>query len=162
MVADMARRRLLALGALAMALTAAAGLGTAATASAATTCKAYDSYTTAAGGHVPNVRVCAAPATDFPTYAGWGQLVTSFVAGPSPCYGLLPYDIDEPQPAIGCLAGAPAVTAYRLVGRSWQATSMPLGVAYLSPYAPGWYWAWTQETGWLAVESSHAAYRWYA
>jgi hypothetical protein len=65
----------------------------------------------------------------------------------------------------GCLEpGAPrtmecrASAAYRWTGAAWQKQSLsecggPRQV-YVYPYAAGWSWIWSQQTGWLAVQSS--------
>lgn len=50
-----------------------------------------------------------------------------------------------------------ALTAYRWTGASWQ----PYGLnecggpqqVYVYPYAAGWSWVWSSQTGWLAVRS---------
>ena len=138
-------------------------LAGASSASAATTCKSYDRYPHESGT-ISNVRVCAAPGADFPGYSGWGRVVDRY-AVTNPCgFSMLPYDYDDPIPMVACLAVMPApVSAWRWTGGGWMATSIDIGrSAYLAPYAAGWRWAWTKETGWVAIEQKHAAFRWYA
>jgi hypothetical protein len=154
-------RRVLVLLAL-LALTTMLQLAGASTASAATTCKQYDGFQSDAG-LLRNVKVCIAPGTDYPNYSGWGRVVSTYMTGPSPCgYSLLPYDIDEPRPMIACLMMVRPIPAWRWTGTEWVSTpGLHDGQkAYLAPYATGWRWAWTQETGWLAIGSDHAAFRW--
>ena len=148
-------------------LVSAIGAAAPTTASAATHCKQYDQFRSEAGSR-SNVRVCAAPASDFPNYSGWGRVETEFSPNPSPCdFSLLPYDIDDPAPALACLAVMPQpVPAWRWTGNAWKQELAegftPGSAVYFAPYATGWHWAWTARTGWLAIQSSHAAYRWYA
>lgn len=133
------------------------------TASAATTCKDYDIFP-AESGSVYDVRVCAAPGSDFPGYSGWGRVVQNYSTQPDICgFSLLPYDMTDPMPAYACIALAPApVVAWRWTGSSWAKSGLDIGTAaYFAPYATGWRWAWTQETGWVAIEQRHAAFRWY-
>lgn len=65
----------------------------------------------------------------------------------------------------GCVApGAPQTAdcrvspAYRWTGSTWQYQAIsecggPRQV-YVYPYAAGWSWIWSQQTGWLAVRSN--------
>jgi hypothetical protein len=60
-------------------------------------------------------------------------------------------------------ADCKALTAYRWTGRSWQYFGLnecggPRQV-YVYPYAAGWSWVWSQQTGWLAVQSSSVLIR---
>ena len=141
-------------------------LGSATTASAATTCKFYDGFTTDSGQLLRNINLCAAPASDFPNYSGWGRVVQVYGIHPDVCsFSLFPYDIDDPQPAVACIAMMPApISAWRWTGSTWQAVSseafLPGSKAYFAPYAAGWRWAWTQQTGWVALQEKHAAFRW--
>jgi hypothetical protein len=138
--------------------------GGAATASAATTCRQYSGFPTDTGTVLNNVRVCAAPAADFPTYSGWGRVVDTYSTRPNNCgFSLLPYDVNEPRPLYACLAVMPApVATWRWTGSSWvKGPGLDIGSrAYFAPYAAGWRWAWTASTGWVAVAESHAAFRW--
>ena len=152
---------------LALTIAATLQLGSATMASAATTCKDYDQFPSGTAME-RNVRVCAAPATDFPTYSGWGRVVEDSAVMTNVCnYSLLPYDVDDLRPGIACIAMMPApIEAWRWTGMKWVAVRSEAfqagSRAYFAPYASGWHWAWTQTTGWVAIESSHAAYRWYA
>lgn len=144
-----------------MLLLQAAGAGTA---SAATTCRQYDGFSSGTAV-LSNVRICVAPASDFPTYSGWGRVVQKYSTTPDVCgFSLLPFDIDEPRPAYACIAMVPQpVEAWRWTGSTWVRSGLEIGTqAYFAPYASGWRWAWTQRTGWLAIAESHAAYRWRA
>ena len=135
----------------------------ASTASASTTCKRYDGFYGDAG-LISNVRICAAPASDYPAYSGWGRVVEKYSTSPNICgFSLFPYDIDEPQPAYACLAVMPApVEAWRWTGSTWvRSRGLEIGSkAYFAPYASGWRWAWTSATGWVAISENHAAFRW--
>lgn len=41
--------------------------------------------------------------------------------------------------------------AWRWTGTTWQQTSIRGGSVYVYPYSKPWRWAWTQESGWVAV-----------
>ncbi len=138
--------------------------GTAASAQAAVVCKFYDGWSHN-GQILNNQRVCAAPASDYPHYAGWGRVVTKFTTDKDPCgFNLFPYDIDDPRPMIACIAMVQSVPAWRWDGSKWveYGELYPGAKAYFYPFASGWRWAWTQESGWVAVAEKHAAYRWLA
>lgn len=137
-------------------------LAGATTASAATTCRHYDGFHTESTV-LRNVRVCAAPGTDYPNYSGWGRVVKQYSTSPAVCeWSLFPYDIDDPQPAIACIAMMPPpIQAWRWTRSGWVSSGLQAGQkAYFAPYATGWRWAWTQETGWVAIGAQHAAFRW--
>ena len=143
-------------------------LASATTASAATTCRHYDGFRTDTGTIVRNVTICAAPATDYPSYSGWGRLVDRYTIDRNVCgFSLFPFDIDDPMPAIGCAEVMPTpVEAWRWTASGWQRVAHPALIpgkaAYFAPFAPGWRWAWTSATGWVAIPERHAAYRWRA
>jgi len=89
----------------------------------------------------PNVCAFASQA---PTFKGWAQL--SF-------RGCL-------QPGQGTTMECRGLDAYRWTGAAWQAVDLNectySGVpVYAWPYATGWTWIWTQQTGWLATQSKH-------
>jgi hypothetical protein len=155
------RRALVLLAALAFLATF--QLAGATTASAATTCKHYDGFHGDAG-LLRNVRVCAAPGTDYPNYSGWGRVVKQYSTHPATCdFSLFPYDIDDPQPAIACIMMMPPpIQTWRWTGTRWvDGGGLQAGQkAYFAPYATGWRWAWTQQSGWVAIGSQHAAFRW--
>ena len=136
---------------------------TAATAEAAVVCKFYDGWHHN-GQLLEDQRICAAPASDYPRYAGWGRIVTKFTTDKDPCgFNLFPYDIDDPQPMIACIAMVRPVQAWKWTSSGWKsAEAYPGQQVYVYPYATGWRWVWTQETGWLAVQEQHVAYRWLA
>jgi hypothetical protein len=158
-----ARRTLVLFTLLALSMTL--QLAGASSASAATTCRHYDGWYGSDGLLHRNVDICAAPAADYPTYSGWGRVVQTYSTNPSVCgFSLFPYDIDEPRPMMACIAMMPApVEAWRWTGSTWvKATGLDIGSsAYFAPYATGWRWAWTQGSGWVAIQQSHAAFRWY-
>lgn len=135
----------------------------ASSASAATTCRHYDGFRGDAG-LLRNINLCAAPASDFPGYTGWGRVVRQYSTHPDVCgFSLFPYDIDEPQPLIACVAMLPPpVATWRWTGSGWirGGALHPGDKAYFAPYAAGWRWAWTQRTGWVALDTRHAAFRW--
>lgn len=149
-------------------------------ASAATTCHVYGAFHSGDDGAAVerNRRVCAAPASDFPTYSGWGRFVVFYetyrVDQCDGQMGILPRD--QSVPAAGFCAtvasGARStVPAWRWnPGQGWVSASVGASSsalttgsrAYLAPFATGWRWAWTQQTGWVAVEERYTAFRWYA
>lgn len=138
-----------------------AGVGAA---SAATTCKQYDRWQLDGGAVSANRRVCAAPASDFPRYEGWGRVVRSY-PGDICGFQILPPDYDDPVPAIACVAMLPEpVQTWRWAGTRWVNGGglQPGRQAYFAPYAAGWRWAWTADTGWVAIAEQHAAFRWFA
>lgn len=162
-------------GALALlALLAVAALAPAG-ASAATTCRQYDEFQNESVTK-RNVRVCAAPAADFPRHTGWARIVNVYDVRTDPCgFNLLPYDIDDPVPAIGCPMVLPApVPSWSWTGTTWRshpgsgpvgddaAAFRPGSAVYVAPYANGWRWAWTKQTGWRAVREGNVAFRWFA
>jgi hypothetical protein len=44
-----------------------------------------------------------------------------------------------------------SMVAWSWTGTAWRQTSLRQGWAYVYPYTGAWRWAWTQETGWVAV-----------
>ena len=97
--------------------------------------------TTAAPAHALGVpgAICTF-ASDAPNYIGWARI--SFRGCP------------EGGPQTMDCKGA---TAWRWTGAAWQAHALsecggPRQV-YVYPYAAGWSWIWSQQTGWLAVRS---------
>lgn len=89
-------------------------------------------------------RSSCAFATDMPLYKGWATM--SFRGCPS----------DGGVVTDDCKGG----TAYRWTNRGWVARGIgecgtgPSQV-YVWPFASGWSWIWSQQTGWLAVESRY-------
>lgn len=57
-----------------------------------------------------------------------------------------------------CLDGGfeVALPVYQWTGTAWRTTSLSTNHrrVWVAPYASGWSWIWTQQTGWLAVQSS--------
>lgn len=136
---------------------------TAAPAEAAITCKTYTQWTHTDGTVLHDQRICAAPASDYPRYSDWGRLVTRFSTSPLPCeFSIFPYDIDDPQPMIACLAMVRQLDAWRWDGRRWVAADglYPGQRAYVYPYTADWRWVWTKQSGWVAIRAEHVAYRW--
>ena len=153
-------------------------LGGAAAASAATTCASYDaegigiSYIGTGyiygwpGDSYRNVRVCEAPASDFPTHSGWGRI------------NILEPEFHCPEGASCRPPAYQSPPAWRWTGRTWLAIDLfpsatgslgfsgfsvrPAGLrAYLAPFVSGWRWAWTHETGWVAIREANASFRWW-
>lgn len=79
-------------------------------------------------------------ASDAPNYVGWVTLA----------YRGCPNGMAQ-------TADCRAATAYRWTANGWQRYGLnecggPRQV-YVYPYAAGWSWIWSQQTGWLAVQS---------
>ena len=161
--------RMLLIALVAMTLITMAQLASAPTASAAATCKSYDTYISDAGA-TRNVRVCAAPSSDYPSYSGWGRIkessasVLSYGCGHS---ALLPMDRTDAVPPCyddpNRRTPAPEY-GWRWTGASWvRGPQLNTGTrAYFAPYAVGWRWGWTAQTGWFALPASSAYFLWYA
>ncbi len=137
----------------------------AAPATAATTCKDYNEYR----GVTPSlldVRICAAPASDFRGHAGWGRILDNRSLG-SICgaFMMLPLDIDEPQPRCPVRMPEPVIS-WTWSGTAWTSellTSLAPGArVYVYPYAAGWRWVWTKETGWRVMDERDLGFRWRA
>jgi hypothetical protein len=166
----MTRFRSLVITGAVIALAASLQLVGASTAAAAATCKSYDAYVRD-GNTTANVRVCAAPSTDYPSYSGWGRIkVGSSSVLPNPCGpggSLLPMDRDDPMPPCynDAFYSPPAPeygwhwTSYGWVQGAQLATGMR---AYFAPYTGGWRWGWTADRGWFALPASDAYFLWYA
>jgi hypothetical protein len=45
-----------------------------------------------------------------------------------------------------------ATSAWSWTGTRWTTTSIRHGWVYLYPYTGSWRWAWTQSSGWVAIE----------
>lgn len=66
----------------------------------------------------------------------------------------------ETKPLVACLAiglpcSNPTHQAWRWSGTQWQSVRIRGGVdVYVYPYSAPWHWAWTQDTGWLAIQNS--------
>lgn len=63
------------------------------------------------------------------------------------------------DPSYPSTADCRVETAYRWSGSAWQARQigecgMGPSRVYVYPYAAGWSWIWSQQTGWLAVRST--------
>lgn len=135
----------------------------AAPASAATTCKDYDEFR---GGDTPlmNVRICAAPATDFPRYAGWGRILDGRTLGTiCGAFTMFPQDADEPQ--VRCPMPMPRpVTSWKWSGSTWSSgtleTFIPGAQVYVYPYSGGWRWVWTRDSGWRVMDARDLGFRW--
>lgn len=89
---------------------------------------------------ITHVTTCYASASTQPGYRGWGRVLD--------CNGLQPT-------LIGCPS---SVTAYRWTGGRWYATYQRVNQSvYVYPYGGAWRWAWTRESGWLAMRASDLA-----
>ena len=84
------------------------------------------------------------PTTVLPSHIGWiyvrstGQVVCPAIY-PVPAY------CNNPQ----------SVTAWRWDGALWSNAALAGGEQiYAYPYTGAWHWAWTQRTGWLAVQTA--------
>lgn len=74
------------------------------------------------------------PIPAYDGYKGWGQVSSGG--------------------AYSSLRAVP-VTAWHWNGRSWVQSSRYVGTrVYIWPYASGWAWTWTQNTGWLAMRTN--------
>ena len=57
-------------------------------------------------------------------------------------------------PTVRTCTRQPSV-AWSWNGRSWSQASLQGGTSvYAYPYSGSWHWAWTQRTGWLAIQTS--------
>ncbi len=75
------------------------------------------------------------PIPAYDGFQGWGQVGS----GTSTAYHLV----------------AQTKVAWHWNGRSWVQRSRTTGTrVYIWPYAAGWSWTWTQNTGWLAMRTS--------
>lgn len=153
-------------------------LALASTASAETTCRSYGTFVNEEGQTFQNIRVCVAPASDFPRYSGWARIVGAYVTMSSRCaYSILPFDRSEPLPMYSCPPepdlNPTFVQAWRWTGTTWvSGESYPMlnsektygfrpgARVYSAPFSAGWRWVWTEGTGWLAVPEKNVAFRW--
>lgn len=87
----------------------------------------------------PRPAYCDGGAQQFATaglrHVGWTYLNLNYCAPGYACAMI--YRISTP--------------AWRWNGRSWVSAQLPGGWVYVYPYTGNWRWAWTQQTGWLAV-----------
>ncbi len=75
------------------------------------------------------------PIPAYASYQGWGTVEGGF-------YG-------------NRLVAPAAKVAWHWNGRSWVQRSRTPGTrVYIWPYASGWSWTWTENTGWLAMHTS--------
>jgi hypothetical protein len=88
-----------------------------------------------------------------PTFKGWGEVSLSRnYADRARCAQKI-----YPEPT-NC-----RVTAWRwnATSRTWSRTSLLSGTrTYIWPFATGWSWVWTSNTGWLAVSDDYVVVRW--
>lgn len=78
-------------------------------------------------------------------YKGW-----AYVFGRADC----------PAGAQCFAAGEPTIAAWRWSNGAWSRSSFNRNEqVYAWPYGGGWQWAWTQRTGWLAIQTSRL-YTW--
>jgi len=116
-------------------------------ASAATTCKSYDSLR----GHGAG-QMCLYPAADYPGFHG-----KVYAAG-SPCGApALPRDIDD-EPVFTCAAMS-SVPSWKWTG-AWQRSNIAGGVHRVYPYAGNWRWIFS-DGAWHAVASNELTIRWF-
>ncbi|MCW2927441.1 MAG: hypothetical protein JWM86_1409 [Thermoleophilia bacterium] len=54
-----------------------------------------------------------------------------------------------------------ATPAWSWNGSAWTRSSIRGGWVYVSPYTGSWRWAWTQESGWVALDSGRFEIRAY-
>ncbi len=55
-------------------------------------------------------------------------------------------------PGMACIAlYRDSMSAWSWSGTAWRASSLRQGWVYVYPYTGSWRWAWTQDTGWVAV-----------
>jgi hypothetical protein len=81
-------------------------------------------------------------ASDQPSYRGWATIAFRGC----------------PHPGSAQTADCASATAFRWTGSDWQAQylnecSMGGRQVYVWPFAGAWSWVWTQQTGWLAIQS---------
>ena len=76
------------------------------------------------------------PIPAYGNYKGWGYVGGGYYGGGA--------RLVAPRP----------VTAYEWNGSRWlERTRQPGTRVYIWPYAQGWSWTWTQETGWYAMRT---------
>jgi hypothetical protein len=96
---------------------------------------------------VPGARcvVPLRPATAGLNHVGWTYLNLNYCA-----------------PGMACIAlYRDSMAAWSWSGSAWRATSIRQGWAYVYPYTGSWRWAWTQDTGWVAVSGGRFELRGY-
>ena len=65
-------------------------------------------------------------------------------------WGSVEYDCNSVDPAFSLF------TAWRWTSTGWKAAYLNPGMrVYVWPYATGWSWVWTQNTGWLAFQDRY-------
>ena len=84
----------------------------------------------------PGDLVCdATPATAGTSHVGWTYLNLNYCA-----------------PGMACIAlYRDSTSAWSWSGTAWRPSSLRQGWVYVYPYTGSWRWAWTQDTGWVAV-----------
>jgi hypothetical protein len=92
--------------------------------------------------------------SDYRTYTGWARLGAYSAGG----YEILPLDCVDCDmrgayhAASVDFSGASS-TQWRWTGAQWAKQNVALGTwMWVQPYAVGWSWAWTAQTGWVAVQ----------
>lgn len=75
------------------------------------------------------------PATASTQHIGWTYLNLNYCA-----------------PGMACIAlYRDSMSAWSWTGTAWKPSSLRQGWVYVYPYTGAWRWAWTQDTGWVAV-----------
>jgi hypothetical protein len=97
----------------------------------------------------PRPAYCDAPAKEPALasvgYTGWTYLNLNYCAPGRVC--TLAYKISTP--------------AWRWTGSEWRQTTLNGGWVYFYPYAAPWRWAWTQNSGWVAISGGRFELRSY-
>lgn len=86
-----------------------------------------------------------APAVAGPRHIGWTYLNLNYC-----------------PPGSSCIAVYTSHTnAFSWTGTAWQSASLSQGWVYVYPFSGAWRWAWTQQTGWVAIRGGRFELRSY-
>jgi hypothetical protein len=66
-----------------------------------------------------------------------------------------------PQGALCRMAFRESMSAWSWTGSKWVGATLKGGWVYVYPYTGNWRWAWTQKSGWVAVDSGRFEIRPY-
>ena len=66
-----------------------------------------------------------------------------------------------PPGALCAMLYRTSTPAWSWTGTSWKQSSIRGGWVYVYPYTGEWRWAWTQDSGWVAISGHRFEYRGY-
>jgi hypothetical protein len=117
---------------------------------------------------VASVAMMAAPATASATVCPddgayyCGVRPVGYATAPTSYKGWVYLNLNYCPPGALCaMLYRTSTPAWSWTGSSWKQSSIRGGWVYVYPYTGEWRWAWTQESGWVAISGHRFEIRYY-